>query len=165
MKKKYYDRGKAVAYAHTWAFGRNPRYFDFSAMGGDCTNFTSQSLYAGAGVMNPKPTFGWYYYSANNRAPAWTGVEYLYNFLVTNSGVGPVAVESDISRVLPGDIVQISFNGINFSHSPFIVAVGEQPTPANILVAAHTFDADNRPLNTYQYQRLRFLHIKQVNAW
>ncbi|NLF80375.1 MAG: amidase, partial [Clostridia bacterium] len=37
--------------------------------------------------------------------------------------------------------------------------------PANILVAAHTFDADNRPLDSYQYQRLRFLHIKQVNTW
>ena len=34
-----YDREKAVAYAHKWAYGRNPAYGDFSEMGGDCTNF------------------------------------------------------------------------------------------------------------------------------
>lgn len=42
-----YDREKAVAYAHKWAYGRNPAYADFSAMGGDCTNFLSQCLHAG----------------------------------------------------------------------------------------------------------------------
>ena len=28
-----YNRDKAVAYAHKWAFGRNPAYFDFSNIG------------------------------------------------------------------------------------------------------------------------------------
>ncbi len=28
-----YDREKAVAYAHKWAYGRNPAYGDFSEMG------------------------------------------------------------------------------------------------------------------------------------
>jgi hypothetical protein len=167
MKIKYYDRDAAVSYAHTWAYGRNPRYYDFTALGGDCTNFTSQAVYAGAGVMNPTPTFGWYYYSVNRRAPAWTGVEFLYRFLVNNRGAGPAAEElgMDISQMMPGDIAQLSFDGIVFTHSPLIVAVGSPPSPANILVAAHTFDADNRPLNTYQYKKLRFLHITQVNVW
>ena len=42
-----YNRQAAVAYAHKWAFGRNPAFFDFSELGGDCTNFASQCLYAG----------------------------------------------------------------------------------------------------------------------
>lgn len=29
--------------------GRSPAYYDFSRIGGDCTNFASQGLYAGAG--------------------------------------------------------------------------------------------------------------------
>lgn len=34
-----YNRRAAVAYAHKWAFGRNPAFYDFSDLGGDCTNF------------------------------------------------------------------------------------------------------------------------------
>ena len=70
-----YDRQAAVRYASRWAYGRNPAYADFDALGGDCTNFASQCLYAGAGVMDFTPTFGWYYRSLRDRAPAWTGVE------------------------------------------------------------------------------------------
>ena len=47
-----YDRGAAVHYAHRWAYDRNPAYYDFSELGGDCTNFASQCLYAGSGVMD-----------------------------------------------------------------------------------------------------------------
>lgn len=165
MRTKPYDREKAVAYAHQWAYGHNPRYYNFENLGGDCTNFTSQALYAGAGVMNPTPTYGWYYYSLRSRSPSWTGVEYLYRFLVNNRGVGPVAVETDISQVEPGDIVQYSFNGRTFQHSPMIVSVGDPPSPSNVLFAAHTDDLDYSPLTTYEYVRLRFLHITHVNVW
>ena len=50
-----YDRRAAIRYAHRWAFGRNPRYYDYENIGGDCTNFASQCLYAGTGVMNFTP--------------------------------------------------------------------------------------------------------------
>jgi len=164
LKTRQYDRAKAVDYAHRWAFGRNPRYYDFSGIGGDCTNFASQVIYAGAGVMNPTRTFGWYYYRSNNYAPAWTGVEFLYRFLTGNHGVGPVAAEADLFQARPGDIVQLSFDGQTFRHSPVIVSVGERPAPENILVAAHTFDADNRPLASYTYARFRLLHVTRVNV-
>ena len=76
-----YDREAAVRYAHRWAYGRNPRFYNFDELGGDCTNFASQCLYAGTGIMNYAPTFGWYYLGPNDKAPAWTGVPYFYNFL------------------------------------------------------------------------------------
>ena len=41
--------------------------------------------------MNFTPTFGWYYNSPTDRAAAWTGVEYFYNFIVNNTGLGPLA--------------------------------------------------------------------------
>ena len=50
-----YDRGSAVSYAHRWAYDRNPAFYDFSPLGGDCTNYASQCLLAGAGVMNETP--------------------------------------------------------------------------------------------------------------
>ena len=34
-----YDRQKAIQYAEKWAFSRNPKYYNFDAVGGDCTNF------------------------------------------------------------------------------------------------------------------------------
>ena len=163
MPTKRYDRASAVAYAHEWAFERNPRFYDFQHIGGDCTNFASQVLYAGAGVMNPTPTLGWYYFSPYNRAPAWTGVEYLHRFLTTNRGPGPVALETNISQVEPGDIIQLSFDGQTFGHSPVVVSVGSPPAPSNILVAAHTYDVNNRPLSQYSYEKMRVLHITHVN--
>ena len=65
-----YDREAAVLYAHQWAYGRNPLFYDYEHLGGDCTNFASQCIYAGSGVMNFTPTYGWYYIDANRKAPA-----------------------------------------------------------------------------------------------
>lgn len=76
-----------------------------------------------------------------------------------------MAVETDISQVLPGDIIQFSLNGDVFGHSSIIVSVGKNPSPFNILVAAHTYDVDNYPLFGYSYKRIRFLHITHVNVW
>ena len=115
--------------------------------------------------MNFTPTFGWYYIDANRKAPAWTGVEYFYRFLTrTERTVGPVAAESGIERILPGDIIQLSFDGKDFRHSPVVVSVGETPTAENILLAAHSYDADMRPLNTYTYEKIRFLHILGIRS-
>lgn len=157
-----YNREKAVAYANEWAYRRNPAYFDFSDLGGDCTNFASQVLYAGSGIMNYTPTFGWFYISANNRTPSWTGVNELYRFLTTNKGPGPQARVVDLSEVQDGDIIQLRFyEGERFDHSPVVVDAGDR-TPDTIQLAAHSRDANCRPLSTYSYMARRCLHIVNV---
>lgn len=159
MRETEYNREAAVAYARRWALGRNPAYYDFEKVGGDCTNFASQCIFTGARVMNYTPVMGWYYNSSSDRTPSWSGVEYLYNFLVQNRGAGPYAREVAQSEVQPGDIVQLG-NAGGFYHSPVITAVSPQ-----ILVAAHTYDALDRPLSTYVYEKARFLHIEGVRAY
>ena len=155
-----YDRRAAVRYAHRWAFGRNPRFYDYEEIGGDCTNFASQCLFAGGGLMNFVPDFGWYYITPNQKSPSWTGVEYLYDFLTRKTlSVGPVGEECGLEELRPGDLLQLSFTGEGYQHTPVVVAVGRPAMPANILVAAHSYDADNRPLSTYTYQNLRGIHI------
>lgn len=155
-----YNRAAAVAYAHRWAFSRNPDYYDYERLGGDCTNFASQCLYAGTGIMNYTPVFGWYYIDANQKAPAWTGVEYFYNFITrSEKNAGPFGVPSSLEDLLPGDFIQFRFNKETFGHTPIVVSVGDPPTPENTLIAAHSYDADYRPLNTYYYQEIRFIHI------
>jgi hypothetical protein len=155
-----YNRNAAVAYARRWAMDRNPAYYNFENLGGDCTNFASQCIYAGANIMNYTPTFGWYYRSSYDRSPSWSGVGYLYNFLINNRSVGPFAHEVAASEVQPGDIVQLGTTNGHFYHSPVITAV----TP-EILVAAHTFDAIDRPLSSYVYDQAKFLHIDGVRVW
>ncbi len=161
-----YDRRAAVDYAHRWAFGRNPRYFDFEAIGGDCTNFASQCLYEGVKLMNFTPDFGWYYLDANRKAPAWTGVPYFYNFMTRREeSRGPVGVEVPLERLLPGDFVQLRFSYDAFGHTPIVVEAGSPPALENILVAAHSQDADFRPLSTYRFREIRFIHILGARPW
>lgn len=160
MREIPYDRNAAVAYARRWALGRNPVYYDFEEIGGDCTNFASQSIYAGARTMNFTPVMGWYYRSSYDRSPSWSGVEYLYNFLVNNKSVGPFAHVVPMSEAMPGDIVQLGTAGGDFYHSPVITAVSPE-----ILVSAHTFDALDRPLSTYNYGMSRVIHIDGVRVW
>lgn len=157
-----YNRERAVAYAKEWAYLRNPAYFDFSDLGGDCTNFASQCIFSGSGVMNYTPVYGWFYISANNRTPSWTGVNELYRFLANNTGPGPQGRVVPLSQIENGDIIQLRFgNGTRFDHSPVVVDAGER-TPDTILVAAHSYDSDCRQLSTYRYRELRPIHIYNV---
>lgn len=158
-----YDRQAAVAYAHRWAYGRNPAYYDYEAIGGDCTNYASQCLYAGSGIMNPAAPLGWYYRTPNDKAPAWTGVEQFFRFLTrARQDAGPFGATALPEQCQPGDFVQLSFRDGVFQHTPIIVAVEHPVTPESTLVAAHSYDTDQRPLSSYDYQQLRWLHVLGV---
>jgi len=81
-----YNREKAVEYAKRWALDRNPEYYDYSQIGGNCTNYVSQCVYAGSEVMNYTKDIGWYYIDANDKSPSWTGVKFFNNFMTQNKG-------------------------------------------------------------------------------
>lgn len=158
-----YNRRAAVAYAHRWAFQRNQKYYDYEEIGGDCTNFASQCLYAGAKVMDFTPDFGWYYLNANDKAPAWTGVEYFYRYLTREAQTaGPVASIVRLAQLSPGDFVQLSANGDIFTHTAIVVQIVGRPSLQSVLVASHSYDSDYRPLGTYSFQKSRFLHVTGV---
>lgn len=156
-----YNREKVIAYANKWESSRNPNYYDFSKIGGDCTNFASQCLYAGCGIMNYTKTYGWYYNSVHDRAPSWTSVQYFYRFVTQNKGVGPYGIIVAQNEVEPGDFVQIHFRSkAGFTHTPIIVNTADTNSLKSIYVAAHSFDCNHRPLSTYQdVEELRFIHI------
>ena len=156
-----YDREKAVLYANTWALGRNPQYYDYSHLGGDCTNFISQCIHAGGGVMNYTPNTGWYYRNANDKAPAWTGVPYLADFLLRKSGgPGPAGRIDDIGELEPGDIIQLAFyENRRFSHSLIIVECGNPPLVEKIYINTHSYDRKRYPLTNYFWSRIQFIKI------
>lgn len=156
-----YNREKALEYAYTWAMARNPLYFDYSNFGGDCTNFTSQCILAGGGVMNYTRDLGWYYINANDKAPAWTGVPYFFNFVTRKTGgPGPVGREVDLWELEAGDVIQLAFHETGrFSHSLVVVKCGNPPTVDNVLVNTHTYDRKDYPLSSYFWSRIRFIKI------
>lgn len=159
-----YDRAAAVRYAHEWAFRRNLHYYNFDAVGGDCTNFASQCLYAGGCQMQYSSPMGWYYRSADDRAPAWSSAAFLHQFLTHNEKSGPRASEILLSQLLPGDLVQFAFEPETFTHTAVVVSTGVVTTAENILLAAHTQDCDLRPLLTYDRPvQQRYLHIGLEN--
>ena len=149
-----YNRQNAVNYARKWALSRNPKYYNYDYIGGDCTNFISQCLYAGIPQMNYRG-YGWYYINANNKSPSWTGVNYLFNFLINNKYEGPRGRLISKDELEIGDIIQLSFmNGI-FGHSLIVTKING----SEILICAHTVDSKDRPLDTYSYEEARFIKI------
>ena len=153
-----YNREAVYKYAKKWAYGRNPKYYNFDSVGGDCTNFVSQCIYAGCGQMNYNRNNGWYYINGNNKSPSWTGVEFLYKFLIENKGIGPKGEEREIDKLEIGDVVQLSFNGHIFSHSLIVVENGTNTN--NTLIAAHTYNIFGKSLSEYEYEKYRCIHIK-----
>lgn len=158
-KFSIYNRNKALQYAHKWAYERNPSYYDFSKVGGDCTNFASQVLYAGTGIMNYTPVTGWFYIDGNKRTASWTGVPFFYNFVTANHGAGPFGEEVELRNVEPGDFIQLALKGEDFTHTLAVVSTGPVPGINNVLIAAHSYDADDRPLRSYSIEKLRCIHI------
>lgn len=111
MNTKSYARNSAINYARKWALSRNPKYYNFDPVGGDCTSFVSQCLFAGSQKMNYNHENGWYYNNGYDKSPSWSGVEYLYKFLISNKSYGPRGKEVSQNEIEAGDIAQISFSG------------------------------------------------------
>ena len=159
-----YNRERAVEYARKWALSRNPLFIDFTGIGGNCTNFVSQCVFAGAPVMNFTDTFGWYYISPEERAPAWSGVEELFDFLTgapdfisQNGGVGPYGVlASRADQIAVGDVIQLQNSSGDFYHTLIISGF----RGGEVLVCAQSNDALDRPLSSYSYASLRVIHIE-----
>lgn len=162
MAKKEYNRENVVSYAYRWAYARNKKYYNFDLIGGDCTNFASQCIYAGSNIMNYDKIKGWYYNSVNDRSPSWTGVEFLYKFLTTNKGVGPYGREVAQYEIQLGDVIQLSFDNSSYTHNLVVVNIGDVNDLSQIRVAAHTYDTYNKAVSNYQFRKLRFIHIDGV---
>ncbi len=160
-----YNRANAIEYARRWALSRNPLFTDFTGRGGNCTNFVSQCILAGGGVMDFTPTFGWYYRDVEDRAPAWSGVEPFFDFVTRSSDFADMVLEGPFATVATdrrslevGDVIQLADSEDDFYHTLII----SEFTPNDILVCAQSDNALDRPLSSYNYSSLRVLHIMGI---
>ena len=156
--EKEYLRDRAVLYARKYALVRNPLFYTFEGIGGNCTNFVSQSVLAGSCVMNFMPIYGWFYLSSNRRAPAWTGVQFFYNFMVNNTDVGPFGRVVPLAEAQIGDVIQLQNYEDVFYHTLIITEIKD----GEIYICANSVDSLDRPLSTYDYKDLRVIHIDGV---
>lgn len=172
-----YNRIEAVAYAQQWATAPPPynlKYVDFTVYGGDCTNFVSQAIYEGGGaLMVGDGTFGWYFNSINDYAPAWTGVYYLYKFVTQYEdwSLGPEGCQIPIDQALIGDVIQYSWDGDNYWDHSVMIVVAENTAPdeRDYWVAGHSPDVDNYPYAYFSIEHpdmvYRFLHIERLDGF
>ena len=87
-------------------------------------------------------------------------MEFLYQFLINNKGIGPYAKNVKIHELELGDIIQLSFDGKTYGHSMLVVQKGTSLD--KIGVATHTFDSYNRKVSSYTFQKARFIHIVEI---
>ena len=156
---KQYDRLQAAQYAQEWALSKNPNFYYFGGIGGDCTNFVSQCLLAGGGVMNFDYLNGWFYISQADRSPSWTSVAYLQQFLLRQAKtIGPFATISPIENLEVGDIIQLRQNATHFNHTLIVSDI----VGGKIFVCAHSDAAKNRPLDDYNFVQALGLHVEGI---
>lgn len=152
---KKYNRTLAVDYAKKWALSHNPNYFYFDGIGGDCTNFVSQCLLAGGGVMNFDKYHGWFYVNQAVRSPSWASVNYLRKFLLDKTLKGPLAEIKAVEKLEIGDIIQLRQNVLDFNHSLIVSKIEDK----KIYVCAHSVASLDRPLFSYEFEEAVGLHI------
>lgn len=148
---KSFDRNKMYNYAAANWNSRPSNWGNFDGYGGDCTNFISQILYAGGAPMDTTGNLTWYYYSMSNRAPAWTSVQYLYNYLINNDYIGPQGYTSSgyVYTAQKGDIIQVDFTKDGTYEHSLCIVQHSAGTTTSTKVAAHSNNSWNRPLSDY----------------
>lgn len=158
---KDYNRIASTSYARKWALGSNPKYYHFGGIGGDCTNYISQCLLAGDGVMNFNKVGGWFYNNSYSRSPSWTSVAELQKFLLRKSdSIGPFGRVCEIRELEIGDLIQLRQNRTHFNHTVIVTKIfGKE-----IYVCAHSDDSLDRPLSSYNYLALMPIKILGVKV-
>ncbi|TXK82700.1 amidase domain-containing protein [Paenibacillus sp. N3.4] len=144
-RKIIYDRAKAVAYAEKWWQTGNPNYEKFEV---DCTNFVSQSLFAGGAPMDytGKRDLGWWYAGKKGHQELWSfswAVAHSLQTFVSHSrkGLRGRAVV-DPRELELGDTISYDWNGDGrFQHNVIVTAKDANGMP---LVNARTYNCRHR---------------------
>ena len=156
-----FNRTAMYNYAYNNYNKRPSQWGNFDALGGDCTNFVSQIIYAGGAPFDTTGNYTWYYKGMSNRAPAWTSVTSLHKYLVNNDYIGPQGkVDSSNAAYIAmiGDVIQIDFgNDGTYDHSTSIVHHQTSIT-SQTTIAAHSSNRWNYPINSFSGTK-RWIHL------
>lgn len=172
-----FDRSKAKEYMEKYWNNYNIKdYADFTAYGGDCTNFASQVLRAGGVSFTSRttnPTYNhWYYYGPNwgyDRTATWTGATEFRQHFGDIKGTGKKRAVSMYTftvsealenfdfiwlRVSEGDIISHGHDLNSSYHTQIVYDYTIGARPRDIKVAQHTANYLDRSLREYLEQRV-----------
>ncbi len=155
-KLKPYNRAAAVAYAIRYAEIPNvDQWKYYEGFGGDCTNFTSQCLYAG-GIpfdhVGKSSLEKWYWYSDANRTASWTSSQAFRQYVLLNkTGPGLRAHIGQREELQLGDLVQLEEHGRSY-HTMIVTGYITDPNNPKVivdyLICQHSANFLNIPLST-----------------
>ncbi|MFE1290550.1 amidase domain-containing protein [Streptomyces sp. NPDC058751] len=104
-----YDYAAMATYAETYWKNYNPAYRSFNSVGGDCTNYLSQSLKAGGWttVASSGEEYGTWNYTSSSQTDTWVGVNEWSWFTQTAKRSKPLA---NVYQMDVGDVMQMDFD-------------------------------------------------------
>lgn len=175
-----YDRTAAAQYAQKYSCNENTscRNSKFKSMGADCTNFVSQTLWAGGKSMYQGKGATWAWITRDNYTNSWVQVPKMREFLNEKgrSTVLSVNMDGSFTAAKKGDLYMYDWGkGSGWSHLSIETGNG---TFANIVdshtkknyrsitggkgdyIAQHTTDRDGSPWN-WGYQTEKDPKIKK----
>ncbi|MDO4198836.1 MAG: amidase domain-containing protein [Erysipelotrichaceae bacterium] len=170
-----YNRDAAVAYADQYFNTRNPDWYNFDEIGGNCQNYASQAILAGGIPMDYTGAGQWKCYGASStvmpeidnsenasgRTASWVNVNYFYEYAINNTGYGMAAENVlNIFFAEPGDIIQVSYNDANnMAHTTIVSKVVD----GHALVDSNSIDMKDYPIEAYVYPYRRLIKILGYN--
>lgn len=159
-----YLRINAINYAKKYAIESNKSYEYFKVtnnIGGDCTNFVSQCLYAGGCEMIYNKKNPWWY-NNNSCSSSWSVAHELYWLLKTNKKnnlKGPKGIEvASFNSLKLGDLIFFEKRKNVISHSSIITDfLNNVP-----LISQHTSDELNISfIKSWDIYKYHFLKISK----
>lgn len=167
-----YNRMDAVKYALTYALHPNPYYRYFLVegnLGGDCSNFISQCLYAGGAPMDfgsPRP---WWYKKgpggmSDTWSISWAVAHSLYWCLKVRNELNIPGLQGeevpDAGLLQLGDVIQYeNYNGMIY-HSGIVTSFSYEGGKKEPLISHHTYNAINVPYTEHSAKKIHFMRIK-----
>ncbi|MFC5289219.1 amidase domain-containing protein [Actinokineospora guangxiensis] len=151
-----FNRSAAAAYATRHAKSYNTAYRRFSDVGGDCTNFVSQSMRAG-GWPND---LGWYrdatnwWYNAGGETWSWVNVAHWHSFAAVHSK--RTTLMSGARSLVAGEVLQADFTNNGSKDHSMMVTLRQN---GEVYLSYHTTDTLNRSYASIAaaYPRARWL--------
>ena len=156
-----YDRDAAYAYLMAYCAERNPAWYAYDDVGGNCMNFGSQVLLAGGIPMDEEGDEEWYWDGQNDLDLSWINVGNFYDYCRKNEGFGLVAdTEASYYTGEVGDVLIVGFNG-DHRHTTIIshVVTDEAGNTVDYLISCNTTNYKDFPASAYYYTFHRLIKI------
>lgn len=158
-----YDRAAALAYMTEYAHHRNPDFYAYDAVGGNCMNFGSQVLLAGGIPMDAVGDATWRWLAPFNTTGSFINVNDFEDYARTNTGFGLVAtVGPDDGAGQVGDLLLLGIDGPR--HTTVIsgfVTDGSGKT-VDYLLCSNTTNYRDFPAAAYYYTSRT---LAKIHGW